>query len=258
MLKDRLSIRLASGIFMTIVPLSIVSLRRALVEGWRLANATRMSSISYAAIFTLGGLVIIGGLLASGLTPFVIAAAGGFMLIGPPVLAGFFGIAQASEAGQEPGIASIFSGFKNASSSVWVIALVCALLFMIFITDAAILYSYMVGAAPVWLTDLVPATSGVFRFLKWGAASGFVVALLLFCVSAFSVPLLCERRATLVAAVSTSVKIVFGNFIPAMLWAALISSLIIGSILILPLLPLTLPWLAYASRALYREVLPLS
>ena len=73
----------------------------------------------------------------------------------------------------------------------------CALLFMIFITDAAILYSYMIGAAPVWLTDLVPATSGVFSFLKWGAVSGFVVALLLFCVSAFSVPLLCERRASL-------------------------------------------------------------
>ncbi|MDD2741177.1 MAG: DUF2189 domain-containing protein [Rhodocyclaceae bacterium] len=243
---------------MTIVPLSIASLRRALAEGWRLANATRMTSIAYAAIFTLGGLVIIGGLLASGMTPFVIAAAGGFMLIGPPVLAGFFGIAQASESGQKPGLSSIVSGFKNASPSVWVVALVCALLFMIFITDAAILYSYMVGGAPVWLTDLVPATSGVLSFLKWGAASGFVVALLLFCVSAFSVPLLCERRASLVGAVSCSVKIVFGNFFPAMLWAALISSLIIGSILLLPLLPLTLPWLAYASRALYREVLPLS
>lgn len=243
---------------MTIVPLTLASLRRALAEGWRLACLTRMTSMAYAAIFTLGGLVIISGLLASAMTPFVIVAAGAFMLIGPPVLAGFFGIAQASEAGGKVGIGSIVSGFRNASPSLWVIALVCALLFMIFITDAAILYSYMIGAAPVWLTDLVPATSGVFSFLKWGAVSGFVVALLLFCVSAFSVPLLCERRASLVGAVSTSVKIVFGNFIPAMLWAALISSLIIGSILFLPLLPLTLPWLAYASRALYREVLPLT
>jgi uncharacterized membrane protein len=180
------------------------------------------------------------------------------MLIGPPVLAGFFGIAEANEAGEKVGPAAIVAGFKNASSSVWVVAMVCALLFMIFITDAAILYSYMVGTAPVWLTDLVPTTSGVFSFFKWGGISGFVVALLLFCVSAFSVPLLCERRASLVGAVTSSVKIVFGNFIPTMLWAALMSSLIIGSVLLLPLLPLTLPWLAYASRALYREALPLS
>ena len=126
---------------MTIVPLNISSLQRALREGWRIANATRGISIAYAAIFTLGGLVIIGGLLASGMTPFIIAAAGGFMLIGPPVLAGFFGIAQASENGEKVGMGAIVSGFKNASPSVWVIALVCALLFMIFITDAAILYS---------------------------------------------------------------------------------------------------------------------
>lgn len=243
---------------MTIVPLSLASLRRALFEGWRLANATRGVSIAYSAIFTLGGLLIIGGLLSNGMTPFVIAAAGAFMLIGPPVLAGFFGIAQASDAGEKVGMGAIVSGFKNASPSVWVIALVCALLFMIFVTDAAILYSYMIGSTPVWLTDMLPTTSGVLSFLKWGAASGFVIALLLFCFSAFSVPLLCERRASLVGAVATSVKIVFGSFVPAMLWAALISSLIIGSILLLPLLPLTLPWLAFASRALYRETLPLS
>jgi uncharacterized membrane protein len=134
--------------------------------------------------------------------------------------------------------------------------LVCALLFMIFITDAAILYSYMVGVAPVWLTELMPASAGVLRFLLWGALSGFVVAFLLFAVSAFAVPLLCERRAGLVDAVATSVRVVFANFVPAMAWAGLLSGLVIASILLLPLLPLTLPWLAYASRALYREVVP--
>jgi uncharacterized membrane protein len=93
--------------------------------------------------------------------------------------------------------------------------------------------------------------------LFWGAISGFVIALLLFCISAFSVPLLCERRAGLVDAVAASASIIFGNFFPAMLWAGLLSALTIGSILLLPLLPLTLPWLAYASRALYRLTLPL-
>ena len=69
-------------------------------------------------------------------------------------------------------------------------------------------------------------------------------------------PLLCERRCGLVNAVAASVRIVFGNFGPAMLWAALLASVVIGSIMLLPLLPLTLPWLAYASHALYRQALP--
>ncbi len=236
-------------------PLSLRSIGDALAEGWAIANATRGVSIAYALIFTLVGAVILGQLLSRGFTPFIIAAAGAFMLVGPGILAGFFGIARGHAAGERVGLRHAVRGFAAADPTVWVIALVCALLFMIFVTDAAILYSYMVGSAPVWLTNLIPASSGVINFLFWGAVSGFVIALLLFCVSAFSVPLLCERRAGLVPAVVTSARIVFGNFPLAMLWAALISSLIIGSIVLLPLFPLALPWLAYSSHALYRQTL---
>jgi uncharacterized membrane protein len=241
---------------MQTAPLTFASIGRALGAGWATANATRAVSIAYAAVFTLAGLAILGGLLAQGLSPFVVAAAGAFMLVGPAILAGFFGIARDHEGGAGVSLGSVFAGFAAAAPAVWALALVCALLFMIFITDAAILYSYMVGVAPVWLTELMPASAGVLRFLLWGALSGFVVAFLLFAVSAFAVPLLCERRAGLVDAVATSVRVVFASFVPAMAWAGLLSGLVIASILLLPLLPLTLPWLAYASRALYREVVP--
>lgn len=241
---------------MTIQPFSIATLRQALNEGWRMSNVTRAASITYSLLFVVGGVVIMGGLLAQGWSPFVLVAAGGFMLVGPSILAGFFGIARAFEAGEPSGVGAVVSGFAEASRALWALALVCGLLFMIFVTDAAILYAYMVGGTPVWLGDVIPATAGITGFVKWAALSGFVVALLLFCISAFSVPLLCERRAGLVNAVVISVRVVFGNFWPAILWAFLLSTATIVSILLLPLLPLTLPWLAYASRALYRRVLP--
>ena len=241
---------------MTLSPLSFGGLQRALADGWRLANATRGISIGYALIFTLGGLAIMSSLLAQGWTPFIIAAAGAFMLIGPVVLAGFFGIAGALEAGEPVGPGSIVSGFAQASSALWALALVCALLFMIFVTDAAILYAYMLGATPVWLDNLLPASTNVMSFVGWAGVSGLVVALLLYCVAAFSVPLLCERRAGLVEAIVLSVRVVFANFMPSIFWAFFLSTVTIGSILFLPLLPLTLPWMAYASRALYRQVLP--
>jgi uncharacterized membrane protein len=90
----------------------------------------------------------------------------------------------------------------------------------------------------------------------WSSLSGAVVAFLLFAISAFAAPLLCERRVGLVEAVVTSVYVVFGNFFTTMVWAVLLSATVIGSILLLPLLLLTLPWLAYTSRALYRAALP--
>lgn len=237
-------------------PFGFAEIGCALSAGWALTKATLAASLVYAGIFTLIGALILGGLLMRGFTPFAVAAAGAFMLVGPAILAGFFGIARAHEAGLKVGVGDTARGFATAHPALWALAFVCALLFMIFVTDAAILYSYMVGGAPVWLADLLPVAPGVADFLFWGAVSGFVIAFLLFCVSAFSAPLLIERRAGLVDAVTASVRAVFGNFVPASIWAALLAYLIITSILLLPLLPLTLPWLAYASRALYRHVFP--
>ena len=238
--------------------LNLASISRALSAGWRVAGATRGVSFIYSLIFALGGLVIMGALLVQGWAPFVIAAAGAFMLIGPVILAGFFGIAGAYEAGQPVGLTSVGHGFALASRALWALSLVCALLFMIFVTDAAILYAYMVGGTPVWMGNLLPANANVLSFVQWAGISGMVVALLLFCVAAFSVPLLCERRASLVEAVVISVRVFFGNFGTAIVWAVLLSVAVIGSVLLLPLLPVVLPWMAYASRALYREALPLS
>lgn len=241
---------------MTPQPLTLDSLFDALAEGWRVANETRGTSIAYTAIFVLAGAAIIGGLLARGWTPFVIAAAGAFMLVGPVILAGYFGIARACETGGRVGFSAVAAGFGGASRALWALALVCGLLFMIFVTDAAILYAYMIGDVPVWLGELLPASASVARFVLWSSVSGAVVAFLLFAVSAFAVPLLCERRASLVEAVVKSVRIVFGNSFTTMVWAVLLSVTVIASILMLPLLLLTLPWLAYASRALYRSALP--
>ncbi len=241
---------------MNIRAFDLTDIRTALAEGWVVANQTRKTSSAYATLFTLIGAVILGLLLANGLTPFIIAAAGAFMLIGPVILAGFFGIARAHEAGQPVGIQSIVAGFADASSATWVISLVCALLFMIFLTDAATLYSFMVGRTPVWISEFTSTIPGVANFLIWGALSGLAIAFMLYCISVFSVPLLCERRTSLVKAVVSSVRAVFGNFVPAMAWAILLATLVIGSILLLPLLPITLPWLAHASRALYKQIFP--
>jgi uncharacterized membrane protein len=62
----------------------------------------------------------------------------------------------------------------------------------------------------------------------------------------------------LVQSVVLSVRVVFGNFGITIFWAFLLSTVVIASVLFLPVLPLTLPWLAYASRSLYRQALPIA
>lgn len=241
---------------MTAAPLSFAAIGRALASGLAVARRARQVSLGYAAIITAIGALILGSLAKAGLAPFIVPAAGAFMLAGPVTLAGFFGIARAVEAGRKPGLDHLFAGFHRPPAALWVLALVCALLFMIFITDAGILYSYLIGGTPVFPADLVSMPANVAVFLLWAGISGAFIAGLLFAVSAFSVPLLCEGRAHLVEAVVTSVRIVLGNFAVTMSWAVLLSAAIMASIIILPLLPVVLPVLAYASHALYREALP--
>jgi uncharacterized membrane protein len=241
---------------MTEAPLTFASLGRALNRGRAMARSAGSVSLAYAGIFAVIGAFIVGGLIRSGITPFVIAAAGAFMLVGPIILAGFFGMARALESGRRPNADDVFNGFHHPPAALWAIALVCMLLFMIFITDAGILYSYLIGGTPLFPADMFPPNANIASFLFWTSVSGAVIAFLLFAVSAFSIPLLSEHRAHLVAAVVASVRIVFGNFAVTMTWAVFIAAATMTSIILVPLLPFVLPVLAYASHALYREALP--
>ena len=94
-------------------------------------------------------------------------------------------------------------------------------------------------------------------FALWSIPVGAFLAMGLYLVTAFSVPLLYERRTEVIPAIVGSVRAVLGNLGPALAWALIIVVGLAPGILIPPLLPVTLPVLAYGSFALYRTVFPL-
>ncbi|MCA1805609.1 MAG: DUF2189 domain-containing protein, partial [Xanthomonadaceae bacterium] len=161
-------------------------------------------------------------------------------------------------SGRQPDIRDALEGFRQAPAGLWAVALLCAFLFMIWITDAAILYSFMIGGFDTtsqlpWLNQL---QEDKLAFTLWSSLTGAVLAFFVFAVSAFSVPLLHQRRATLIQAVHASVSLVLRNFFVSIAWGLLLTGTILVSILLLPLLALVLPVMAYASFALYLRVFP--
>lgn len=230
---------------------------RALAAGWRVLRGNLAVSVGSATVFAVIGLILIGTVVALDMAPLILPLAGGFMLVGPVLLAGYFNVYRQAEGGGRPGFADYLAGFRNAPGELWVLALVCAFLFLVWITDAATIYSFMIGRTAVLLRDLLPPEGDVLAFELYGSLMGSVLAFIIYAISAFAVPLLFDRRAALVAAVAASVRAVFGGFLPALLWALLLAVAVIASILALPLLLIVLPWLAYASYALYREIFPL-
>lgn len=236
--------------------LTLDSIFRAIGRGWVMFLSTRKLSVSYAMIFAFIGIVILLFIAKASFAPMIFPLAGGFMLVGPVLLTGFFAMADRLALTEPCSISDIISGFSRASRGMLAIALVCTLLFMIWVTDVATLYGFTVGRVPVSLLRVFSPSENVLSFLVWSSLLGVVLAFIIFAISAFSVPLLYYRRVGLVRAVSLSVSAVFENLLVCLLWAMILSVSIIGSIVIFPLFLLTFPVLAFASHALYRELFP--
>jgi uncharacterized membrane protein len=230
------------------IPISTVS--AALAGGWRDFRRVPAPAAGFAAVFALIGVVIFALLEHFGLAPMRLPLAGGFLLVGPAVLAGFFALRRATEAGRRPAVGDVLAGFRQAPRGLWGLAGVCCLLFLIWVSDAATVYSFMIGG------DAAPAGGQVLRFHLWTSLMGVVLAGIVFCITAFSVPLLFDGRAGLVQAVTASVRAVFANFGAMLAWAVVLGAALIATIHLPPLLLLSLPWLAFASDLLYLAVFP--
>lgn len=237
-------------------PLGFASLRRALHTGWRRFSLARNLCVSYALLFTVLGALLLGALEAATVTPMAIPLAGAFMLIGPILLVGYFAVGDALAERRTPRLVDILRAYREAPRQLWVLALVCALLFMIWLTDAATLYGFMVGRVPSGLAQLIAERSDVARFLMWSSLMGGGLAFIIYTVTVFSVPLLFYRRCALVGAVIASVRAVFSNLAVLLAWGGFLALSCIGAILLLPTFPLVFPVLALASHALYREAFP--
>lgn len=228
----------------------------ALATGVRQFRALPGLSMAYAAVFVVLGLILFGALEAVAIAPISLSLAGGFMLVGPMLLAGFFALADTVQAGGRPAAAHIWQGFRRLPRGGWVVSFVCALLFLIWITDAGTLYGFMVGREPAGFARLLEAEDAIVHFVVFSSIMGAVLAFILFAISAFSIPLIYDGRADLVAGVVASVRTVFGGFAVSMSWAGLLAAVIIASAVLLPLLLVSLPVMAYASRALYFRAFP--
>ena len=236
--------------------ITAASVRSALAAAWRVFLVSARVAMAYAAIFALIGVFLILGVASIGLAPLAWSLAGGFLLVGPVVLAGFLALSAAVRAGRKPGWGDILRAYRRIPRGLIGLSAVCVLLYIIWLTDAGILYSFMVGDTAAGWRMFLPVTGELVRFQLGAWVMGSVFALIVFCISAYSVPLLVEGRATLVGGVAASVKAVFGSPVASLCWALILGAAIIVAIVIPPALIVILPVLAFAGEALYREVFP--
>lgn len=222
---------------------------------------TKGLSAVYAGVFAVLGLFQFQVVAYAGLAPLMVPLAAGFMLIGPVLLCGYFNVSDLAAAGRQVEIRDFLAGFRRAPPALWVVALVEMFVFLIWLTDAGMVYGLYFGITPdMGLVEFAAGLAGegpTLPFLFFSSLMWLVLAFIIYASSAFAVPLLFYRRTNLAGAVGASVRAVFVNGPAMLVWGALLSfAMLVAMLLLLPLFPVVFPVLAYASAQAYRDVFP--
>ena len=219
------------------ISLGIADFKKALAKslGYGLAAMVLSYLAAYAGFAISGSLVLLT--ILSGLT-----------LIGPVMAIGLYSISWQLQNGQPPKFGyCVRSGAQNLGN-LGLFTSLLVVLFLLWIHVGHLLHLFFpAGGLTSDKTDLI-------FFFGIGSAIGAVFALVTFCISAFSLPMIMDRKTDLVTAVVTSINAVLRNRKVMLFWGLIISGGIFLSVITgLLALIVIFPIIGHASWHAYRE-----
>ncbi len=229
------------------------SIRKWLRFGWRAFTESSFISIAYASIFCIVGAGAAIWLAVSERLLLFVALAGGFMLIAPVFVTGYYNVAQMLREGKSPIFDDIIASFRANPAGILGIGAFVTLVFMIWMADAAMIYG--VVAEKMSSASADGKGAGTMMFLLLGAGMGALLAFIIYTATVFSLPDAFYRKTGVGQAMVLSVKGVLYNLDVMLLWAVVLTLLTFGMLVALPLIIVLFPILGYASYAAYLDLI---
>lgn len=196
--------------------------------------------VAYAGFYIGGTLVLLT--ILSGLT-----------LIGPVLAIGLYSISRQLDMGLVPVIGYCLRDSSRGLGNLGLFASVLFILFLVWIHAGSLIHIFF-PAGGLASDDLDLAL-----FLGIGSAVGAVFAVVTFCISAFSLPMIMDRKTDLVTAIVTSVNAVLRNQQVMLRWAAIIIGGVLFSVATgLFGLVVVFPVIGHATFHAYRETIDAS
>jgi uncharacterized membrane protein len=181
----------------------------------------------------------------------------GFLLVAPVIATGLYAISRALERDEPAGFSTVATAWVPRDGRMVIFGVLLALAGTGWVlTSAALIWSF--AAAPVntpedFLRVVVLAEDG-WLFEVWLILGGLLAAPL-FASSVVAIPLLLDRRISVLGAVLTSWRVVMVNPAPLALWGAAIAGFtLFGMATGLLAMPVVVPLLGHASWHAYREL----
>lgn len=168
-----------------------------------------------------------------------------FMLIGPFLAAGLYDVSWELEKGHKPTLRHSLRAMRRNAVNEWGFGILLMVMMIFWLRVASLIHALYPPYLDETLESLMP-------FLILGTLVGAVFTLAMLFITAFTQPILMERKVDLATAVLTSVNAVWLNKLPMLIWGAIIFSAVaigfvtgfIGFIFLMPLIGYA-SWHAY-------------
>jgi uncharacterized membrane protein len=214
------------------------------------------------------GLSLLYGLLFAGLCAGVFLLIGsapgfttgyvtGLVVVGPFLAAGLYVASRDIERGFSPSIASSLSLLVQRRTYLALFSLMLALMMAAWVRFSALLFALKFNTLTPTVeayTRMLTSSEGWIT-LSFFVGIGFLLAAVVFVVSAVAIPLILDRDADFISAMQKSYRIVVSNPIAMLVWAGLIVALTaVGIATAFVGLAVIFPVLGYATWHSYRAL----
>jgi len=209
-------------------------------------------SLSYGAAMVFISLLVSAIALRFGNFYSLLTMLSGFIFIGPLIAIGLYSISCQLQLGKKPILGYCLREGQRQWGNTLLFAMVMLVVFMVWARAASMLYVFFpMHSNATWQEYAT--------FLSIGTFVGAIFSAIIFCASAFSLPMIMDRKVDMVTAIVTSVNAVLRNKKVMLLWATLIFvSLIIGFATAFIGLLFLMPLIGHATWHAYQETIEAS
>ena len=231
---------------------------RWLAEGWRDLIKAPGPLLLYGLGVAVGSFALCYGVYATNGAFWVMVLTIGFVMIAPILAMGPYEAGRLIEQGERPGLGQILFVRSAFRQDVAYLSLLLVMLYFLWGRVAQIVYglsTYQIHRDVEALTAFALGTEEGHAMLMAGTVTGGVLAFVAYALVVVSAPMLLNSGSNVFAAVATSVRTVNANFFPLLLWAVIITLLLVMSAATGFLaLVIVFPWLGLASWRAYRDL----
>jgi uncharacterized membrane protein len=237
--------------------IGVRDLRDALAMGLQDFWAMPTHVIFLGLIYPVIGLVLFRAMFGQDLIPLLYPLAAGFPLVGPFAAIGLYELSRRRELGLDTSWKHAFDIIHSPSfQSIVALGFLLLALVGVWLAVAQAIYEANFGPdEPLKLSDFVQrvlSTPEGYKLIVAGNATGLLFAVLAYCVSVVSFPLLLDRNVGVATAVATSIRAILRNPIVMTMWVLVAG--VVGSLPFSLGLAIVVPILGHSSWHLYRKI----